>query len=270
MVAQGSVGPLGDQVGAVVDQPPESASGSLRSRRGLLGLGAGLGAAAFASAFRPSGASAANGDSVRVGRDHQGTSPTTFTNADGTALRAVTQSAASAIEAIGEKDTNAVAVYGIAWGGAGVHGKSKYNVGVRGEGYSNAGVEGFSPYGPGMIARSAFGPGITAHSNEKAGVEATSEQAAAVDATGPTAIKATGRVEMNRSGRATVSVGSDSVKVRVPGGVSATSLGFANLRTNAEDLAVKLVTPIEATGELLIRLNKRVRTKAYLSWMVIG
>ena len=85
---------------------------------------------------------------------------------------------------------------------------------------------------------------------------ATSGTAGLFTATTGTALQATGKVKLNRSGKATIGAGKSYVDVTVAGGLAGTPLCFANLRTNRTGVYVQSVVPTTSTGKIRIRLNK--------------
>jgi hypothetical protein len=140
--------------------------------------------------------------------------------------------------------------YGIeAYGLVGVLGSGDL-AGVIGDVDGSTGVQGWSG------ALTAPDPG--AHVGVWAGAE-----------NGRTALKVQGVTRLNRSGRASIGSGKSSITVSVPGGISSTSLGFANLQTNRSGFYVQAVSLGTTTSSITIYLNKALATATYVSWLVI-
>jgi len=134
-----------------------------------------------------------------------------------------------------------------------------------------------SAFGDGSIGVSGYGAiGLLGESLSGAGTSvkgvATSGTAGLFSATTGTAIQATGKVKLNRSGRATIGAGKSYVDVTVAGGLAGTPLCFANLRTNRTGVYVQSVVPTTSTGKIRIRLNKVASASSgtYVSWAVLG
>jgi hypothetical protein len=148
---------------------------------------------------------------------------------------------------LGDSDTG----YGLeAYGSVGVFGSGDY-AGVIGDVDGSTGVQGWS----GVVT--APDPGANV------GIWAGAEN-------GRTALKVQGVVKMNRSGRASIGSTKSSIKVTVPGGVSSTSLAFANLQTNRAGYYVQAVALGTADSSITIYLNKALTTATFVSWIVIG
>jgi hypothetical protein len=78
---------------------------------------------------------------------------------------------------------------------------------------------------------------------------------------------------MDRSGVALIPANQTYVDVTVPGGVAATSLGFANLQTRVSGVYVAAVRPAYPSAtQMRIYLNKAASTTATTpcAWMVLS
>jgi hypothetical protein len=131
-------------------------------------------------------------------------------------------------------------------------------------GLGSIGVDGYGAIG--VLGESQSGSGI--------GVKGTagSGTAGLFTATTGTALQTTGKVKLNRSGKATIGAGKSYVDVAVAGGLAGTPLCFANLRTNRTGVYVQSVIPTTSTGKIRIRLNKVASSSSstYVSWAVLG
>ena len=77
------------------------------------------------------------------------------------------------------------------------------------------------------------------------------------------ALNVSGRVKMDRSGRASVPANKDYVDVTVPGGVASTALGFANLQAKRAGVYVAACRPAYPSASAMrIYLNKVASTTA--------
>jgi hypothetical protein len=145
---------------------------------------------------------------------------------------------------------DSVTGYGVeAYGSVGVFGSGDF-AGVIGDVDGSTGVQGWSG------ALTAPDPGV--HVGVWAGAE-----------NGRTALKVQGVTRMNRSGRASIASTKSSIKVTVPGGISSTSMGFANLQTNRAGYYVQAVALGTTDSSITIYLNKALTTATYVSWLVI-
>jgi hypothetical protein len=88
---------------------------------------------------------------------------------------------------------------------------------------------------------------------------------------GRTALQVNGVAKFNRSGRASIAVGTSSKKITVPGGVSTAAFGIASLQTNRAGYYVQAVVPSASTSTITIYLNKAVTTSAIsVGWIVFS
>ena len=120
---------------------------------------------------------------------------------------------------------------------------------------------GTSPAGTGGFGASTTGRGLYGASGSGTGVEAFSG--------GGMALKVAGRADFSRSGKATIAKGASSVRVAVPGGVTSSTLGFANLRVHRAGVTITAVIPVTSSGKLWIRLNKAAPAAMSVSWFAL-
>ena len=253
-----------------------AASSAFSSRRALLAAALAAGAATVATALgAPAAAHAAYGDYVRIGYTVAGTSTTT-------------------IDATGTPGTNAF-VGAAAGGGTGLMGTSVDGDGVLGSSESGVGVYATGAYGVYAIASAGYGVyatsssgtaivgehtgigfGVTGISNAAAGGvgvygSASLGTGVMADSTSGTALFVNGKAKFSRSGRVLVAKGKTYVDVTVTGGVTSTSLCFANLATYRSGYWVSAVRPAyPSAAKIRIYLNKALTTATYVSWVVLG
>ena len=172
----------------------------------------------------------------------------------------------------GSNSSSGTGVKGTSTGGPGVSGSSTKNAifgsssgdlytGVWGE---NTGG-GFGVYcttgatdGAGVWGNnSAAGVGLQGTSESGIGVSAASKTGVALDVVG--------KARFSRSGKASIVAGKKSVKVTLAG-VTASTLVFANLATNASGKYVAAVVP--AARVLQIYLNANAVAKVSVAWLV--
>src|SRR4029079_6765403 len=79
---------------------------------------------------------------------------------------------------------------------------------------------------------------------------------------GRIALQVNGVGKFNRSGRASITVGTSSKKITVPGGVTTAAFGIATLQTNRAGYYVQAVVPSASTSTITVYLNKAVTTSA--------
>ena len=134
-----------------------------------------------------------------------------------------------------------------------------------------------SAFGAGSIGVDGYGSiGVLGESQSGAGVgvkgTALAGTAGLFTATTGTALQTTGKVKLNRSGRATIGAGKYYVDVAVAGGLAGSPLCFANLQTNRTGVYVQSVVPTGSTGKIRIRLNKvaSASSSTYVAWVVLG
>lgn len=248
------------------------------SRRAMLGAGL-AGTVLGVALARPGVVSAADNDPVLVGQPHTASNSTTITNASGDAITGITgNSNSSGVSGstnnlsggTGVSGTSAgsgAGVAGISAAGHGVEGRSVSSIGVIGQSESGVGVYGLSTDGTGVVAlTTSTEPALLALSSSVgAGGVAVRAQAP----TGGTAISAVGRVDLDRSGRATIRAGKRSVRVTVPGGLTGASLAFANLTAYRRGVHIAAVTSDPTTERITIRLNKAVAAATPVAWFVL-
>jgi hypothetical protein len=246
-----------------------------RSRRALLAAAAGGAAALAAQAALPLTAAAATGDPVLLGSENVANTTTRVTILDGSVSddafyataggvasgvagyslysSGVRGMAASPSGAAAASETSYTGVYG--WSAAdpanglatGVWGDSP-DFGVYGTGY-------FGVYGSGVVgvtgqAETTSGPGVHA-------LGAT---------TSSPALKVTGKVSFNRSGRKLIAAGKTSVVVSLAG-VTTSSKIFAVMSNNRTGRYVRAVVP--GANQFTIYLNASYTSQSYLAWFVI-
>jgi len=88
-----------------------------------------------------------------------------------------------------------------------------------------------------------------------------------------TALQTSGKVKLNRSGKASIPANASSVDVTVPGGLAGTPLPFANLQTYRAGVFVAAIQPnYPSTGVMRIYLNKVASTTGStpVAWMVLS
>jgi len=132
--------------------------------------------------------------------------------------------------------------------------------GVYGNGF--AGVVGDVDGGTGVQGWTgvAVAPDPIAHVGVLAGAE-----------NGRIALQVNGVGKFNRSGRASITVGTSSKKITVPGGVTTAAFGIATLQTNRAGYYVQAVVPSASTSTITVYLNKAVTTSAIsVGWIVFS
>jgi hypothetical protein len=246
-----------------------------RSRRSLLAAAAGGAAALAAQAALPLTAVAADPNDVVLGAVNGAYATTTIEIPDGA----------------NNGDGFYASVQGL---GSGVVGYSRYSSGVRGVstdstggasgsetsytgvyGYSAedldnglaTGVWGDSPdfgvYGTGYFGMYGYGTvGVTGQAQSTSG---PGVQALGATASSP-ALKVTGKVSFNRSGRKLIAAGKTSVVVSLAG-VATSSKIFAVLSNNRSGRYVRAVVP--GTNQFTIYLNTSYTSQSYIAWFVI-
>lgn len=237
-----------------------------RSRRDLLRLGAGaaagLAAGAAATLAAPAAALAADGDVIHVGDDLSGTLPTVLSVSTGNGF----------VVSTGDQAGHAVEGHALnVSGGTGVYGHSDHGFGVEGVSANATGVYGSSPSSIGVWGQSTTGDGVFGGSVDARGVYGASHNGPGLEgwsATG-SALKTTGRLEVDRSGIATVAKGASIVKITVPGGVTSRALGFASLRRHATGVFITAVYPDAVANKLVVRLSRAVTVATKVSWFVV-
>ncbi len=235
-------------------------SASIRSRREVLATALGAAGAATAAALvGPAVALAANGDTVKVGEEHTGT---TYTRIENTTPG--TQEAGIIGKASG------VGVLGASVAGMGVIGRSTSACGVQGFSETDAGLNGFGRVGLwaeaselGVWAKSITGQGVHGETTIGVGVYAT--------ATTGTALQVSGKAKFSRSGRATVLKRKSYVDITVAGGLTSRSMVHATLQTHRRGVAVAAVRiNYPGAGKARIYLTKVASTSSntYVGWFV--
>jgi len=163
--------------------------------------------------------------------------------------------------------------------GVGVWGRSSSGTGLLGDSDSGYGLEGYGSVG---VYASGGSVGVLGDVDNATGVQGWSGIAVAPDSgvnvgvwagaeNGRTALQTQGVVRMNRSGKTTIAVGTSSKKITVPGGITATSLGFANIQANRSGFYIRGVGMGTADSSITIYLNASVTTSAItVAWVVLG
>ena len=236
-------------------------STSVQTRRAVLATALGAAGAATAAVLaRPAAALAADGDTVKVGEDHTGS---TYTRIENTTPG--TQEAGFIGKASG------VGVLGESVDGQGVIGRSTSGTGVQGFSDTGAGLNGFGgPYGVwadgstiGAQGRSWTGIGVRGEATSGVGVYAT--------ATTGTALEVSGKSKFSRSGRATVAKNKSYVDISVSGGLTSHSMVLATLQSYRRGVAVAAVRiNYPSAGKARIYLTKVASTTAStaVAWFV--
>jgi hypothetical protein len=163
--------------------------------------------------------------------------------------------------------------------GVGVWGRSTSGTALLGDSDSGYGLEGYGAVG---VYASGGSVGVLGDVDAATGVQGWTGVATAPDSgsnvgvwagaeNGRTALQTQGVVRMNRSGKTTIAVGTSSKKVTVPGGITATSLGFANIQANRSGFYIRGVAMGTADSSITIYLNASATTTAItVAWVVIG
>ena len=163
--------------------------------------------------------------------------------------------------------------------GVGVWGRSSSGTGLLGDSDSGYGLEGYGAVG---VYASGGSVGVLGDVDNATGVQGWSGIAVAPDSgvnvgvwagaeNGRTALQTQGVVRMNRSGKTTIAVGTLSKKITVIGGITATSLGFANIQANRSGFYIRGVGMGTADSSITIYLNASVTTSAItVAWVVLG
>jgi hypothetical protein len=163
--------------------------------------------------------------------------------------------------------------------GVGVWGRSSSGTALLGDSDSGYGLEGYGAVG---VYASGGSVGVLGDVDGATGVQGWSGIAVAPDSgvnvgvwagaeNGRTALQTQGVVRMNRSGKTTIAVGTSSKKITVPGGITATSLGFANIQANRSGFYIRGVGMGTADSSITIYLNASVTTSAItVAWVVLG
>jgi len=257
---------------------------TMRSRRAILGAGAGAIVATVASAV-------VHPDLVRAGSDGD------------VVLDAIND--ASGVTWINKTNSSAPGAFRAdCLAGAAIHGTSQGGTAILGEHLSGnqPGVTGISyQTGPGVVGWSELGSALTAtpssypaytgvfggaseengpdphcrgvHGRVQGGQgvrgEATTGVGIYATATTGTALQVSGKASFSRSGRATIASGHSYVDVTVAGGLAGTPLCFANLQTFRSGISVAAVRPnYPSAGKLRIYLSKAVTASTYVAWIV--
>ena len=177
----------------------------------------------------------------------------------------------------GEPETGVHGVSNISADSTGVTGRSATGTGVFGDTASGIGVVGLGAYGvygsgnAGVVGDVDGGTGVQGWSGVafapnpvvNVGVWAGAE-------TGRTALDVHGVARFTRSGKVSFVSGNTSKTVTVPGGISATSLGFAMLQSDKTGFYVRAVVPSTTAGTIKIILNKAATSTMTVGWQVIN
>ena len=276
-----------------------STSGGPRSRRSVIAGAAAVSVALVADAVvRPGSARASTGTFQYGVPNDAGTAATALyaqttisalsvINAgDGAAVYAgssggtafIAQSEAQGYASLYGEHTNGYGVIGdtgtsdLTDGMTGVWGRDLSNAGAVGT--AGGSINGTGVVGVGAPTAASAQPAAALGSNglpEVTGVYGVSVAGVGVRAqsTTGTALKVTGKTHFSRSGRATVGAGHSYVDVAVSGGVTATSLCFANLTAYRAGVSVAAVRPAYPTAsKIRIYLTKTVTSATVVAWLV--
>ena len=253
------------------------ASQRASSRRTVLAAAAGGIAAAVAGMLgRPSSVAAVNGDAVLVGQTRYGSATTAIdTSASPATAFMALSNAGAAVAASSESgygvyagsvssygvhaaSDSSAGVFGTSVSGNGLYGSSVLGIGVQGfaEAAGQTGVFGQCDQGYGVGGYSALGGGTRGGTEDGIGVEGyangsgTGAGGYSVNGIGVEALstmglalKVTGKVKLNRSGRRLAAAGATYLDVPVTGGVTTSNLCFANLATYRTGVYVAAVRP---------------------------
>jgi len=281
-----------------------------RSRRSLLAAGlGGLAAAAAGTLARPAAVLGANGDAVRVGAAHVGTTPTSFTTLGQDALRGEA-SGATGIGVLGLVPSSTSTAHGVqglnlghgngvvgdssvaSGSGIGVMGRASSPTGIAAAGHSlknSTGVLGASVainrfptpvantgvYGYADEATTA--KGVYGRTTSGAGVrgEATTGTGVVATATTGIGLAVTGRATFSMSGKASIPANASYVDVTVVAGgsLASSAIVFATLQLPRSGVVVVAARPnYPANGKIRIHLNKVASTTftTPVAWIVFG
>jgi hypothetical protein len=252
---------------------------SLRSRRALLAAAAGSAAALAASAALPLAASAAP-TNVETEQDNPSTATTSITDS-GAGSTAFVGNATGTGAGYGVQGTSLAAGGVVGWSVSpptsywatfdpsvtnytGVFGSAPHSTDPN---FAGSGVWGDSPdsgvYGSGGFGVEGYGGvGVIGEANKVAGsigVWAWSP------GTAQTALRVTGKVSLDRAGRASINAGA-STKVIAMAGVGTGSRVFAVLASNQSGRYVRAVVP--GTNSFTIYLNAAVTAKSVVTYVV--
>lgn len=281
------------------------------TRRTLLGAALGAVVAAVATALgRPAPARALDGQPIVIGVRQSATGETALSNfaTDATVLD-VDSSAGVAIAGNGGKfgviggSGPGTGVYGFADGGAGVDGQSNKGSGVTGFSINGRGVAGSSFKDHGLFghtdaihgkagvfgesndptAHGVVGINIATETMGVLGTETSGVRGQVPNTAGligvhafaleeATALSVEGTARFSRSGKASLPRGRSYVDVRVPGGLSASSLVLAVPMINRAGVHVQSAVPNAATGKVRINLNRVASSSSPtpIAWFVVN
>jgi hypothetical protein len=163
---------------------------------------------------------------------------------------------------------NSVGVYGGSTTGTGVYGNTDNGTGVAGVGYwglygtGAIGVQGDVDSGLGV--QGWTGAAVPPTVAGKVGVWAGAEN-------GRIALQTQGVSKFNRSGRASIAVGTSSKKIIVPGGITTAAFGIATIQGNRAGYYVQGIVSGTADSSITVYLNKAVVTSAIsIGWIVFS
>lgn len=182
----------------------------------------------------------------------------TGTSADGAGVTGTTGVVANAPGSSGS------GVYGAASGptGTGVFGWCEEGYGIGGVATIGGGARGVATSGIGVEGSAESGTGTGGYSVSGIGVEALS--------TTGTALKVTGKAHLNRSGRRLAAKGLVHLDIPVAGGVTATTLCFANLSVYRAGVHIAAVRPaVASTASIRVYFNVALPASTYVSWFVL-
>jgi len=276
-----------------------STPGQTRSRRAVIAAAAAASLALVAeAAVRPVATRAGTGTFQYGAYNDAGNSLTNLESSfpDAT-LQVINYGSGPAVTAEGDNGTAFIA-HSLAAGYASLYGYHNTGYGVIGDTGTSALTDGMagvwgrdisSSGAVGAAGASVNGTGVVGIGDTKAAVdqppvalgskglpEVTGVYGVSVAGVGVraqsttgTALKVTGKTHFSRSGRATVGAGHSYVDVAVSGGVTATSLCFANLTAYRAGVSVAAVRPAYPTAsKIRIYLTKTVTSATVVAWLV--
>jgi hypothetical protein len=226
----------------------EVQNGAVINRRGVLwraGLAAAGGMAAL-SALDDESAQAATGGTFVLGTTNDAASPTTLHTTPG-----ITVGFSTLMSLDGSTNvTQSTLDVGGPSGGSAINAHVGSGIAVVGTGTGAAtGISGTSGSGTGVSGTSDVGKGVSASSGSG------------------TALFVSGKVHFSRSGAGSVTKGSKTKTINIPG-MTASSLVLATLQVAVSGLYIAGVVP--AAGKFTLYLNKAAPTSMKFAWFVLA
>jgi hypothetical protein len=163
--------------------------------------------------------------------------------------------------------------------GVGVWGRSTNGTAILGDADTGYGVEAYGAVG---VYGSGGAVGIIGDVDHATGVQGWTGLATAPNSgadvgvwagaeNGRTALQTQGVVKMNRSGETSIAVGTSFRKIVVPGGITASSMGFATIQANRSGFYIRGVVLATADSSITIYLNANATSTAIpVAWVVLG